>query len=302
MKKNYFKQMAIGGRTEQQDNCDIFHNALSTFLVLADGMGGHIGGHIASETLVSVAKSAYKHIGNNHIDDVQEFFQSIIDKTQKEFKNISDADPKVDPNTTCVFALIQDEILHVGHIGDSRMYLFLDKKFTKRSNDHSVVQMLLNNGEITEEEMATHPDQNRLLKSVNGSSNVNITYKTYSIPKESTSAVLLCSDGLWEQVSTEEMQHHIFHVSIEDPALALTKLAQVRGGTEGDNISVLIYKQSPSNSAKPRKKKNVNIYIALAIVFIICLTLVLLLKPQLDQKPQVAKDVNKTFTRNTDEH
>jgi len=231
----------IGGRDEQQDSCEYFNNRYSTLLVLGDGMGGHRGGQAASETLIAEAKYAYKQ-EKGTIKHPQEFFQSIIDGTVMGLKQYIQENPNSDPHTTCVLALIQNNKLYVGHIGDSRMYLFVDKKFQIRSRDHSVVQMLLNEGEITEDEMATHPDQNKLLKSVSARKDSKITFKEYDLPADKTNAVLLCSDGFWEQISTDEMQGQLFKKKDIKKALeTMVEGARRRGGEDGDNISVVAY-------------------------------------------------------------
>lgn len=239
----------IGGRDEQQDSCEYFNNRYSTLLVLGDGMGGHRGGQTASETLITEAEYAYtQHKGI--IRNPKDFFQSIIDGTIKGLKQYIDDNPDSDPHTTCVLALIQNNKLYVGHIGDSRMYLFVDKKFQIRSRDHSVVQMLLNEGEITEDEMATHPDQNKLLKSISARKDVKITFKEYDLPADKTNAVLLCSDGFWEQISTDEMKDQLFKKKDITQALEImVEGAKRRGGEDGDNISVVAYVKKGSKLA-----------------------------------------------------
>lgn len=239
----------IGGRDEQQDSCEYFNNRHSTLLVLGDGMGGHRGGQAASETLIAESKYAYVR-QKGTIKNPKEFFQSIIDGTVMGLKQYIKENPDSDPHTTCVLALIQNNKLYVGHIGDSRMYLFVDKKFQIRSRDHSVVQMLLNEGEITEDEMATHPDQNKLLKSVSARKDSKITFKEYNLPADKTNAVLLCSDGFWEQLSTDEMQGQLFKKKDIKKALeTMVEGARRRGGEDGDNISVVAYVKKGSKLA-----------------------------------------------------
>lgn len=235
----------IGGRDEQQDACKNLENKSSKFLILGDGMGGHSGGQVASETLIAEAEYAYKKYKDT-IPNPEEFFQSIIDGTISALVEYQKENPESDPHTTCVLALIQNNKLYVGHIGDSRMYLFTNKKFEKRSRDHSVVQMLFNEGEITEEEMATHPDQNKLLKSISTRKKVKVTFKEYELPAEKSNAVLICSDGFWEQVSTDEMQNQLFKRPLEKALKTMVNEAKVRGGEEGDNISVVAYVQKGS--------------------------------------------------------
>jgi len=259
----------IGGRDEQQDACNVFKNKSSTLLALGDGMGGHSGGKVASETLIAEAKYAYsRHQGI--IKNPKEFFQGIVDGTMSALTQYKEENPESDPHTTCVLALIQNNKLFVGHIGDSRMYLFINKKFEKRSRDHSVVQMLLNEGEITEEEMATHPDQNKLLKSISTRKEVKITVKEYDLPADKSNAVLICSDGFWEQITTDEMQSQLFKKPLKEALTTMVNTAKVRGGNEGDNISVVGYIQKGSILALFHNiSKLQNIFISIIISLLI---------------------------------
>lgn len=258
-------QLNIGGREEQQDSSNISKNKYSTFLILADGMGGHKGGAMASSTLVNEAMNLYKQ-KNNIIYNVQEFFQEIIDNTisslKKQVENNNDKKTKLDPHTTCILALIQDGAVYYGHIGDSRLYLFENKEFIKRTKDHSVPQMLLNMDEITEEEMATHPDQNRLLKSIGIKKDVKITYHKEELAHKDF-VILICSDGFWEYVSKNEMIKYLYSNDIKTANKKMINLALKRGGKEGDNISVATYMNNSNTSYKA------SIMISIFIIMII---------------------------------
>ena len=232
------------GREEQQDHWEALENRYSKFLILGDGMGGHKGGAFASKTLVRRATEYYRKYGNSQIDYPDTFFQEIVDATTRDINQFISENPSTDPHTTCVLALVQDGKLYTGHIGDSRMYLFLDEMFTRRSKDHSVVQMLVNDGEISEEEMATHPDQNKLLKSIGGHKNVKITYKVDDFPKNTKNAVLICSDGFWEQISPDVMERGLFHeATLKSVIDEMVSVARYNGGSDCDNISVVAYVQ-----------------------------------------------------------
>jgi serine/threonine protein phosphatase PrpC len=253
MKTNYL--LNIGAREEQQDSCNIFKNEYSTFLVLGDGMGGHKGGAVASQTLLKEAQKLYSTI-KTKIGNPQEFFQLIINNTILSLKEYIVEHPDTDPQTTCVLALIQDDKVYSGHIGDSRLYIFDNEDFLYRTKDHSVVQMLVNLEEITEEEMATHPDQNRLLKSVSTKKDVAATYKVIDLPKNRPNAVLICSDGFWEYVSVDEMKENLFHKDIKNALVNMVSLAKNRGGIGGDNISIAVYLHEEEIISTTQKIKN----------------------------------------------
>lgn len=237
----------IGGRDEQQDSCTALQNTHSTFLVLADGMGGHHGGATASQTLVEEATKAHANHAER-IADPAMFFQSIVTAAVEALQRYRAAHPRSDPHTTCVFALIQESTLCGAHIGDSRLYLFDEKRMIHRTKDHSVVQMLVNLGEIEAHEMATHPDQNRLLRSIGSDKDVKIT--VFETPLPPSYAVLLCSDGLWEYVSDDEMRRSLFSDDAQTAVQRLVALAKERGGSEGDNISVVVHRSAPTSAVQ----------------------------------------------------
>ncbi len=281
-------KLDIGGREEQQDSCIVLKNRFSTFLIVADGMGGHSGGALASKTLIKQAQKLYKNYSNYLIEYPKKFFQEIVDLTQQELKKAVEQDPSIDPHTTCVMVLVQEGKLHTGHIGDSRMYLFINKKFKKRSKDHSVVQMLLNEGEITEEEMATHPDQNKLLKSIGYKKDVTVTYKTDDFPKNKDNAVLVCSDGFWEQISVNEMEKELFKKPLDKALENMVKRAKQRGGKRGDNISVAAYIQ------KAKSNQNFKIVFGSLLTAIIILSVVLMNINLTSEKEADTNSSNKT--------
>jgi len=252
--KTYY-QLNIGARKEQQDSCDIFKNQYSTLIALGDGMGGHKGGAVASQTLVAEAKKAFIS-QKTKILNPKEFFQTIINATSDSLQEYKNSHHDSDPRTTAVLVLIEDDKLYVAHIGDSRLYLYDENGLLFRTKDHSVVQMLFNMGEITEDEMATHPEQNKLLKSVSASKNVEVSYKEIDIDKNCLFFVLACSDGFWEYVKDNEMQALLSCKNLEKELEHLVSLAKTRGGSGGDNISVAVYLNDTKKESVSQKIKN----------------------------------------------
>jgi len=259
-------ELDIGGRDEQQDSCKIFHKTYSTFIVLGDGMGGHKGGAVASKTLIYHSKLAYT-LEAGHIVNPEKFFKSIIDNTMRALEAYRTENIDTDPQTTCVLVLIQDNNVYSMHIGDSRVYVLDDNKYHWRTKDHSVVQMLLNLGEITEDEMATHPDQNKLLKSLNSKKSVDGTFKITPLPY-GRSMVLVCSDGFWEYISIEEMRRYGFGMDIDKALSQMVSLAKQRGGVDGDNISIAVSLQETKKRIKLISTIGLSLFIILSLVSI----------------------------------
>lgn len=231
------KAISIGGREEQQDSVEIFASAQSTLLIVADGMGGHQGGQIASSLLTKAAGNIFQ--GTPQINNVEHFFNNII---QTAYRQICEHAAQTDsnPHATVVMLLLQNRQVFWAHIGDSRLIRFKRGQFHERTRDHSVVELLVHDGEIKESEMADHPDQNKLLRSIGGDTPPKASFGKANL--EAGDAFLLCSDGLWETVSNQEMATHIYSKSPQEAADFLVGTAQNRGGKAGDNVSCALWK------------------------------------------------------------
>ncbi|EXJ09077.1 PP2C family protein-serine/threonine phosphatase [Nitrincola nitratireducens] len=239
----------IGGREEQQDSVKVYTLNNNHLLVVADGMGGHRGGQLASKIAVDVCVKCFqqeKGSPSNPKDFLKQMVHHASEeiKTQGELQNIS-------PRTTLVVAIILGNHAYWAHVGDSRLYYFKQSVFSQRTRDHSVVQMLLDTDQITEEEMGTHPDQNRLLQSVGGENPPKVSLGETAL--EAGDALLLCSDGLWERFDIPEITKAINlegKVGIETWPQKMVDEAAKRGGPKGDNISLAVYKHYGNNSSK----------------------------------------------------
>jgi serine/threonine protein phosphatase PrpC len=231
----------IGGRAEQQDSVSIFTLEKQTFMVVADGMGGHLGGALASSTLLRIAEKNFLFHNKSIDNSPKEFFNKIIEETKETLRD-KYYTKNIDPNTTVIFALIIKNTLHYAYIGDSRLYLFeKKKKLLFRTRDHSLPEMLFKNGQISEEEISTHPQQNVLTKSIGIDSLDIAEYGEIKLSPYKEYRILLASDGLWAMIKDEELYNELFSEnSIEISAKKLLNVAKYRGGKNGDNISIAI--------------------------------------------------------------
>ena len=189
-----YNEDRVGISTEQGD-CATF--------VLADGLGGHGMGDIASSLAVECSLSCAEDTGNKGnalLCNCFERAQSSILKKQNEL----DAGQKM--KTTMVLLRIEKNMAYFGYIGDSRLYHFSSRGWKRLTMDHSVPQLLVSTGEIKESEIRHHPDRNKLLRVL------GVEWETprYSInpkpvPVKRGDGFLLCSDGFWEYILEEEM-------------------------------------------------------------------------------------------------
>ena len=230
----------IGARASQQDNVNILEDKGNILMVLGDGMGGHTGGAVASSILIDVSNQVFCGVNYNK---PEEFFNNIISTAYNKIKFYAE-DRGEDPHTTASFALIKEDALHYGYIGDSRIYIFDENGFVTRTRDDSVPEMLFQMGEIEEDEIDTHHEQNKLTKSL-GSYKLNtVFYKKFDFEKEKSYMVIVCSDGFWTQISMDEM-FNLFDLDDKERDIELEELvllSKERAGESADNISIALAK------------------------------------------------------------
>lgn len=218
------------------------------FYMVADGMGGHKAGAVAS-------KEAVKHV-SAHLDKHLEpeirvpeiegiLYQSIIQANKGVFeKSLKEESCRGMGTTLTVVVPVQKEDkLSIAHIGDSRAYLIDENRIYQVTNDHSLVQELVKKGDITEEEAKEHPQRNVITRALGTEDEVCPDVFSVDFNFQSNHYLLLCTDGLSNAVETEEIQKIIEETeNIETACEVLIDKANERGGQ--DNITVLILQGS----------------------------------------------------------
>jgi protein phosphatase len=212
--------------------------------VVADGMGGHLNGEIASGVAVrTVARylvtKIYTHLLQQNPDPMEESLQETIEHAVNEVqKNVVRYAPG--GGTTLTIALILGEQVTIAHVGDSRAYfIYPDGRIQRLTKDHSLVQRMVDLEEITEAEAQKHPHRNVLLKAIGQSEPVYPDVQTHQVPK--SGHMMLCSDGLWGVVPETDLYRCI--ASEADPAIACQHMVEAANKNGGpDNISVVLVK------------------------------------------------------------
>ena len=211
--------------------------------IIADGMGGHQHGEIASGVTVrTVANHIILHLylpllglaGTRPADSFQEIMLAGVQDAQRAITK--DA---VGGGTTLTAAFLYGDKISIIHVGDSRAYLYTDQHLELLTHDHSLVKRLEELGQITSEEAASHPQRNVLYRALGQGEPFEPDFNNISLPK--SSILMLCSDGLWGVVNEAEIIRII--QTIPDPQQAcqlLVDAANTAGGP--DNISVIIVK------------------------------------------------------------
>lgn len=193
-----------GNRDINEDYADVFQINDKTIFVLADGLGGHGCGEVASKEAVNTVKQVFMKNSDDKTETlIYNSFVSahtLLKKMQREL-----SDETLFKTTMVILVVAKDHVVW-GHIGDSRIYHFEDNVLIERSMDHSVPQMLVNTGAIKEKQIRYHEDRNRLLK-VLGADNENMKpYINTREPRSSKASFLLCTDGFWELIEEKYMQ------------------------------------------------------------------------------------------------
>jgi serine/threonine protein phosphatase PrpC len=203
--------------------------------LVADGMGGHVAGEVASECVVRTVMASYYEsqaptVRQGLSEAIQQANAALYEATSGEKSRIKMA-------TTLVGAVVLGRQLHVANIGDSRAYLLREDTVRQLTEDHSFVTELVKRGRISEEEATSHPQRNIVTRALGTQPTVEADFYEEGIQPRDT--VLLCTDGLWGEVSEEEMvQMATRPLDPKGMASELVALANQRGGP--DNITVII--------------------------------------------------------------
>ncbi|MDD6620694.1 MAG: Stp1/IreP family PP2C-type Ser/Thr phosphatase [Eubacteriales bacterium] len=207
--------------------------------VVCDGMGGAAGGNIASALAVKVISDKINASYREKMRDmsIKNMLDSALTAANIEVYDMADAKPELHGmGTTVVCAIVRDNQAFIAHAGDSRAYVLSDGNINQITTDHSMVQDLLSRGKITDEQAAKHPNKNIITRAVGVDKSIEIDFDQIDLDDNST--LLLCSDGLSNYVTNEEIvdlmsdgKHYAF-------ADRLVQKANENGG--GDNITVVV--------------------------------------------------------------
>ena len=210
--------------------------------VVADGMGGHEGGEIASRiAIATVAREIMRNLILPSLDDamtdsLQEIMTGAVQEANRAIWEAARAAGS-DMGTTCTAVLLIGHTVYLGHVGDSRAYLVSKDGLHAITNDHSAVGRLIQLGQISAAEAREHPLRSHLYRTVGQMSETTVDYESF--PIGAATHLLLCSDGLWGMIEEAEMLEAVQgHVWPQDVCRMLIDRANAAGGD--DNISALV--------------------------------------------------------------
>ncbi len=211
-------------------------NKNAVLAVVADGMGGHNAGEVASAEMVKALKDL---IVENDIP-AKDLLLSAIAYANNSIYKMSKTTPSLyGMGTTVTACVIENDKLTAAQVGDSRLYLIKDDKITQITKDHSLVEMLVESGEITKEDAKNHPQKNVITRAVGTDSSVEADIYEFQLSKGDI--LLLCSDGLVNMVEDEKILSIVTECKdFSNLSDALVKEAENAGGH--DNITVVLIK------------------------------------------------------------
>lgn len=223
-------------RSLNEDYFEFYENEDFKIYVVADGMGGHNAGEIASKT---AGKSLVEYIKNNYKDEKdKDLLKSAIEYANKQVYDLAYKDETYNGmGTTLVACYITKELVQVANVGDSACFGINDKEIHKITKDHSLVQELLDSGSISKEEAENHPNKNIITRAIGTDKKVEID--VFNIEKSKYNLFILCTDGLTNEVSLEELSKELENNGdLQSICENLVDLAKKNGGR--DNITVML--------------------------------------------------------------
>ena len=225
-------------RTNNQDYANQYKNKAGKSMVfLADGMGGHRAGNIASEMAVTDLGAAWVATEISTINEVREWFAEYLEKENQQIHRIGQDEEHKGMGTTLeAVAIIDDQVLFA-HVGDSRIGLVRNGEYHQLTSDHSLVNALLKAGQITEEEAAHHPQRNIITQSIGQKDELQPDFGMLTV--EAGDFIVINSDGLTNMISGDEIRDIVVSdLSVEEKAKTLIRFANNAGGL--DNITVVL--------------------------------------------------------------
>ena len=225
-------------RTNNQDYVNHYVNRVGrTMIILADGMGGHRAGNIASEMAVTDLGVAWVDTQIDTVNEVREWFANNLEIENQKINQLGQAEAYKGMGTTLEAVAIIDNQAIYAHIGDSRISLIRGEEFHQLTSDHSLVNELLKAGQLTPEEAASHPQKNIITQSIGQKDEIQPDFGIITL--EPGDYLLLNSDGLTNMISGSEIYDIVTSdISLADKAATLIRFANNAGGL--DNITVAL--------------------------------------------------------------
>jgi PPM family protein phosphatase len=234
--KSNFLDLTDKGMVRSANQDSHYVDPAGRFSIVADGMGGHAGGEEASQIAIKTIKEYIELNWNDAAEISQLLEEALLAANQAIVEDQVSNPQRADMGTTAVLILFQGEQVWAAHVGDSRLYRFRDDILTQITEDDTWVARAMKMNQLTADEARTHPLRHVLSHCLGRRDLRQVNIRTIDI--KAGDLVLLCSDGLTEEVSDEEMTNYLQSKSLEDLPKTLVEAAKNNGGS--DNITVVL--------------------------------------------------------------
>ena len=209
-------------------------------IVVADGMGGHNAGEIASAMAVEILEESYEEMRKNPAEKLK---LSVEKANSRIYKDAMENADHAGMGTTCTALLLQGGSAYSAHVGDSRIYLLRDGGIYLMTEEHTQVMEMVKEGLLAYSEARHHPDKNVITRALGRQPKVDVSTWSEPLQVRAGDGFLICSDGLFDQIEDDELSAAIQPRSAASACEELVRMAKERGGT--DNITVAIVRLLP---------------------------------------------------------
>ena len=236
-------------RTHNEDSVTILKNANGEHLmIVCDGMGGHRKGEVASSMAIAALGTRFNKISSigSKLDAVN-WLNDSISEINKNILEYAEANPdSTGMGTTIVVALLTHDYLIFGNIGDSSGFVIKKGKMHKVTKDHTLVNLLVQAGNLTEEEAKFHPKKNVLMKALGAAEKCELDIFDVDMTVD---GIFLCSDGLTNMLTFDQIENVLDeeNIAIEEKVSKLIRKCNARGGTDNISIAYLIINEGSSS-------------------------------------------------------
>lgn len=240
-----------GDREYQQDQVALLSHARVNGCVLgvvADGMGGRSGGRKASDQVMLTARQLFERFAPES-DDPSTLLTQLVQEAHLVIKLTAISAEQEPHSTVAAFLVMPNGECHWVHAGDSRVYHFHEGRLVRRTLDHSYVQILVDRGEITEEEANNHPQSNILVGCL-GTENDPPMATHFIARLRPGDTLMACSDGVWHYFTTAEIGSVLAGLTPREATEFLIEKARTRARGGGDNLSLVIVRFEPLAAAQ----------------------------------------------------
>jgi PPM family protein phosphatase len=239
-----------GGREKNEDRMGYCYTRDAGLFALADGMGGHPEGEVASLLALQTLAALFQREARPRLDEPLKFLHDAIIAGHHQLLRYGSERALMDtPRTTLVACVLQDDAAYWAHCGDSRLYLVRRDKLLARTRDHSYSELQETLAQVVP--LSERFNRNVLFTCL-GSPGKPVVDTAGPVPLASGDRLLLCSDGLWSTVPDSEITAELAHQPISDAVPDLVERALRRGGARSDNVTVLCVEWESAEDADSR--------------------------------------------------